>query len=239
MNRHRKKVGNEQGRLDEMQAAFITAERIIYEKLRIRTYDGKGFVGYRQCFTGISRRQNKGVNIMEKQEFLDRFKKIVDDTWALFKQKNEQYGTEDPFANFRAAAALSMQNVNYPGMYKTLQEYMLKHIAHVYNNDIDGMKVRESLGDIVVYSIIGMVMVDAWKELNQYGSGENKAKPETGKPKNADALDAFCYAHACDKSKGKDKTMTAVLLDNDMLKDLDEEEFTKLCERIFKGINKG
>ena len=169
---------------------------------------------------------------MEKQEFLDRFKKIVDDTWALFKQKNEQYGTEDPFANFRAGAALSMQNVNYPGMYKTLQEYMLKHIAHVYNNDIDGMKVRESLGDIVVYSIIGMVMVDAWKELNQYGSGENKAKPQ-------DAADALRYAFACDDTNGKDKTMTAVLLDNDMLKDLDEEEFTKLCERIFKGINKG
>jgi len=168
---------------------------------------------------------------MDKQEFLNRFKMIVDDTWELFQQKNKQYGTDDPFANFRAGAALSMQNVNYPGMYKTLQEYMLKHIAHVYNNDIDGMKVRESLGDIVVYSIIGMVMVDAWKELNQYGNGENKARPQ-----DADAADALCYAYACDNSNGKDKTTTVIRLENDKLKDMEKEEFVRVLEKIFREI---
>lgn len=168
---------------------------------------------------------------MEKQEFLDRFKKIVDDTWALFKQKNEQYGTEDPFANFRAGAALSMQSVNYPGMYKTLQEYMLKHIAHVYNNDIDGMKVRESLGDIVVYSIIGMVMVDAWKDIYiDHGedvpenSGENPAPEES------------CCC--CDMAEGKDKdcTVAVVEMDRQTLEGMDEEDFIGLCKEVFKGI---
>ena len=161
---------------------------------------------------------------MEKQEFLNRFEQIIDDTWELFKKKNEQYGTKDPFANFRAGAALSMQSVNYPGMYKTLQEYMLKHIAHVYNNDIDGQKVRESLGDIVVYSIIGMVMVDAWKELNQYGSGENKATEET-----------CCCCDMADE-KAKDCTVAVVEIDRKELENMDEEDLIGLCKEVFKGI---
>lgn len=37
---------------------------------------------------------------------------------------------------------------------------MSKHVAHIYNNDLDGDKVSESLIDIAVYCIIASVMFD-------------------------------------------------------------------------------
>lgn len=37
---------------------------------------------------------------------------------------------------------------------------MSKHVAHIYNNDLDGEKVSESLTDIAVYCIIASVMFD-------------------------------------------------------------------------------
>jgi len=101
---------------------------------------------------------------MERKEFLGRFKRIVDDTWELFQKKNEQYGSSDPFANFRSGARLQYADEDVYSMYNTLLGYMNKHVAHVYNNSVEGQKVRESLGDIVVYSIIGMVMVDYYTE---------------------------------------------------------------------------
>lgn len=106
---------------------------------------------------------------MRKDEFLNKFKKILDDTWNLAQKKNQQYGDMDALANFKTGAQIMYPNdlTNYPTMYKVLQGYMNKHVAHVYNNCIDGEKVRESLGDIVVYSIIGMIMIDDDKENQQ------------------------------------------------------------------------
>ena len=37
---------------------------------------------------------------------------------------------------------------------------MSKHVAHIYNNDLDGDKVSESLTDIAVYCIIASIMFD-------------------------------------------------------------------------------
>ena len=166
---------------------------------------------------------------MNKEVFLQKFKRIIDDTWELCQQKNKQYGTDDALANFRAGAALSEQDVNYPGMYKVLKDYMLKHVAHVYNNYIGAQGVRESLGDIAVYCIIGMVMCDAWQKLNQHGSGENKVDKEAPRPeeqpttiKRNDAMGAF--------------RMGCILLDDDAIKNMDEEQFAKLCGRMFKDI---
>lgn len=77
----------------------------------------------------------------------------------LFKAKNEQYKTKsDPLANFTAGAMLRYKSAELPAQYETLKDYVGKHIAHVYNNDLDGPKVSESLQDIVVYFVIARVM---------------------------------------------------------------------------------
>ena len=47
-----------------------------------------------------------------------------------------------------------------PGKYEALKDYLGKHIAHIYNNNIDGPKLSESWRDLAVYSIIAMVMCD-------------------------------------------------------------------------------
>lgn len=98
---------------------------------------------------------------MQKEEFLNRFKGILNDTWKLVKRKNEQYSTSDALANFTTGAELQYHDKSPEWQFETLKDYMLKHIAHVYNNMLTGNGVRESLGDIVTYCIIGMIMHDA------------------------------------------------------------------------------
>lgn len=77
----------------------------------------------------------------------------------LFQTKNEQYKTtSDPLANFTAGAMLRYKKGDMPALYETLKDYVGKHIAHVYNNDLNGNKVSESLQDIVVYFLIARVI---------------------------------------------------------------------------------
>ena len=119
---------------------------------------------------------------MEKKEFLKRFSGILTDTWDLFKRKNEQDASGDALANFSAGANLRYGEDNPEYRCEALKDYMAKHIAHVYNNDIFGAKVRESLGDIAVYSIIGMIMYDEMKELEHINDilDEEKGRGEGG-----------------------------------------------------------
>ena len=120
--------------------------------------------------------------MMDKQEFLAKFKDIIDKTWQLFNEKNEQYATNDPLANFSKGSLLKFGCNDYFHMYSVLKDYMNKHIAHVYNNSIEGGKVRESLGDIAVYCIIGMIMLDAHKELKEFPAWRSEVLGEF-KPK--------------------------------------------------------
>lgn len=84
---------------------------------------------------------------------------IIDEVKATFEKKNNQYKTSrDPLANFSKGAVLRYGEDNMGTKYETLKDYMGKHIAHIYNNDITGDKVDESLMDIAVYSIIALAM---------------------------------------------------------------------------------
>ena len=78
---------------------------------------------------------------------------------ALFKQKNLQYrdGVDD-FANFTKGAALRYGRVNMLTRFEALKDMCEKHIAHVYNHPLAGVKVDESLMDIAVYMILALVM---------------------------------------------------------------------------------
>lgn len=79
----------------------------------------------------------------------------------LFFEKNGSYKTnEDPIANFTRGAALRYGDDTTPKKYEALKDYLGKHIAHLYNNDIDGPKLSESWRDLAVYSIIAMAMCD-------------------------------------------------------------------------------
>ena len=86
-------------------------------------------------------------------------KKLID-IHKLFKAKNAQYSTEDPFANFTTGANLMYGNNNMCAKYEALKGYVAKHIAHVYNHSLIGPKVKESIGDIAVYFIIAWIMAD-------------------------------------------------------------------------------
>ena len=98
---------------------------------------------------------------MNTAEFLNRFRGILTEIWKLVKRKNEQYATNDALANFSTGADLQYHDKAAEWQFETLKDYMLKHVAHVYNNRLMGNGVRESLGDIATYCIIGMIMHDA------------------------------------------------------------------------------
>ena len=98
---------------------------------------------------------------MNTAEFLNRVQGILTETWKLVKRKNEQYATNDALANFSTGADLQYHDKAAEWQFETLKDYMLKHVAHVYNNRLMGNGVRESLGDIATYCIIGMIMHDA------------------------------------------------------------------------------
>lgn len=84
--------------------------------------------------------------------------KIITD---LFFEKNGSYKTsDDPVANFTRGAALRYGDTATAAKYEALKDYLGKHIAHLYNNDIDGPKLSESWRDLAVYSIIAMAMCD-------------------------------------------------------------------------------
>ena len=87
-----------------------------------------------------------------------------DETKRLFIEKNKQYGTGDPLANFRTAALMHSGEASYEAMYEEAKAFMRKHIAHIENNGIGGVKVAESLGDVMVYCNIMMYMVNEWEK---------------------------------------------------------------------------
>lgn len=83
-----------------------------------------------------------------------------DELKDLFLSKQVQYGTDDPLANFRTGALLNTGTPTYTAMYDEAKAYQRKHVAHIYNHDIDGNKVTESLADIAVYCLIMMYLHD-------------------------------------------------------------------------------
>lgn len=96
---------------------------------------------------------------MTKEIFHELIQAELKNITALFNTKNEQYKTDsDPLANFTAGAMLRYKSAELPAQYETLKDYVGKHIAHVYNNDLEGNKVSESLRDIIVYFVIASVM---------------------------------------------------------------------------------
>ena len=95
----------------------------------------------------------------------------LDELKQQIREKHQQYSTEDALANFRVGAMLSGKQADYPAMYEEAKAYAIKHIAHVYAHDIDGVKVDESLKDIALYSLIELYMVKAWAQ-------EKKAKED-------------------------------------------------------------
>lgn len=99
------------------------------------------------------------------KEYVDFVTRQFDEMKELFVKKNAQYGTGDPLANFRTAALLHSGDGSYEAMYEEAKNFMRKHIAHIENNCIDGHKVVESLGDIMVYCNIMTYMVKKWHEL--------------------------------------------------------------------------
>lgn len=91
---------------------------------------------------------------MQQNDFTEFVTQVFNDLGKMFAEKNEQYATHDPVANFRTGARLRYGSACNAHMYEVAKDYVGKHVAHVFNNDVYGPKVNESLADIAVYAAI-------------------------------------------------------------------------------------
>lgn len=115
---------------------------------------GSGEIFAKYGISGILNGKDVGYH----EAMSDYFKMLQE----LFERKCRQYSAEGPLANFRKGALLNQGEAEYPQMYVEARNYMSKHVAHVYNNGIDGSGVDESLKDIAVYSMIMLYMREKW-----------------------------------------------------------------------------
>lgn len=98
--------------------------------------------------------------MMLSGEYVRKLNKKFKQVQELATKKARQYKTYEAFAAFETAARLKYGDACYNYQYAALKDFMSKHVAHIYNNDLDGEKVSESLTDIAVYCIIASVMFD-------------------------------------------------------------------------------
>ena len=114
------------------------------------------------------------INNNFEREFIDFVTETFDEFSRLFREKNQQYATTDPLANFRAGSLLHYGFANYASMFEEAKSYARKHIAQVYggNQNITTPKVDESLRDIAVYSAIMLFMHKKYMEAEAGGSDD-------------------------------------------------------------------
>lgn len=114
------------------------------------------------------------INDELQKEFIEFVIGEFDKLGKLFYEKNRQYATTEPLANFRAGSLLHYGFANYASMFEEAKSYARKHIAQVYGSkqDITTPKVDESLRDIAVYSAIMLFMHKKYME-DGFGGGND------------------------------------------------------------------
>lgn len=100
--------------------------------------------------------------MMLNEEYVKKLNRKFEQVKELATKKAKQYKTHEAFAAFETAAKLKYGDARYNYQYAALKDFMSKHVAHIYNHDLDGEKVSESLTDIAVYCIIASVMFDEY-----------------------------------------------------------------------------
>lgn len=91
-------------------------------------------------------------------EYVRKLNKKFEQVQELATKKARQYKTHEAFAAFETAARLKYGDARYNYQYAALKDFMSKHVAHIYNNDLDGDKISESLTDIAVLGVLGVLL---------------------------------------------------------------------------------
>jgi uncharacterized radical SAM superfamily Fe-S cluster-containing enzyme len=99
----------------------------------------------------------------EKENAMESYEKeilaVIEEIKTLFLEKNNSYNNEnDPMLNFTIGGILRHGDASYPGKYEAMKDYVMKHVAKVFSHNIYAKNIDESLKDIAVYMIIGIVM---------------------------------------------------------------------------------
>lgn len=124
------------------------------DQKQFSVYDVIGCANF-QPVSGAEKVKKEG----NEMSFLDIVLRIFDEEKALFKKKNDQYGINDPIANFRDGAYyLGLDPEVLDNCFQSLKGYCNKHISFVQRSKKLTPAVYESLRDIAIYAIIAMAM---------------------------------------------------------------------------------
>lgn len=98
-------------------------------------------------------------------EELTQFERVIEELKALHNRKRQDYGTDqDPFANIRASAAWGVPAWMGALIRATDKLYRLQ--AYARRGALANETVEDSLRDLAVYAIIGLML---WEE-EQHGT---------------------------------------------------------------------
>ena len=90
---------------------------------------------------------------------------VLDELERLFEMKNKEYGSEDGLFNFTTGGQLLRPYDDVcVSRYEALKGYAAKHIAQVYNFNIDEKDTRTNWRDIAVYAVLAIVMQAKYRD---------------------------------------------------------------------------
>ena len=102
---------------------------------------------------------------MTRSEMVEILSSELDGVENLFALKNESCGaSDDAFHNFRSTAKRILGGDSHMHMFQVLLTYMDKHMVALANRGITERECKERLRDIIVYSLIGIAMVEGLAE---------------------------------------------------------------------------
>lgn len=104
----------------------------------------------------------------------------------LFALKQKQYGNKSPLADFSNGANMKYGVDSWENMFEVAKDYCMKHIAHVFGKGqtINEKGIEESLGDIAVYCVIMIYMVQRQRDKQVVHDQLRPYEPNKGGCKN-------------------------------------------------------
>ena len=95
---------------------------------------------------------------MSRELLHKNIQEILTEIEVLFKDKNDQYASNDPFHNFRQTAIRHFGRASNENMFKSLQILADKHLVTLSKEGVGDDAFEERCKDVVVYYLIAIAM---------------------------------------------------------------------------------
>ena len=117
----------------------------------------------RDILNQFSKQTKESTVEMSHAELYDAIKSMLGEVDAMFRKKNEQYGsTGDALYNFRAGAKMAGGTGTAHEMLDELLGYVRKHLVTIQDKGLSDPDLKERCIDVAVYHITAAVMAEKY-----------------------------------------------------------------------------